>query len=92
MATYITFKCDGRMPPGSAEPCRAGFSVQPETWIADDFGGLVSDVDKAMDQAAKNGWTQDWEGEPGSGGNPGLGRFVQFCPSCTRHRAEAARA
>lgn len=84
MATYITFKCDGRMPPGSAEPCRAGFSVQPETWIADDFGGLVGDVDQAMDKATEHGWTQDYDRE--------LSRFVHFCPSCTRHRAEAARA
>lgn len=92
MTAYITFKCDGMMPPGSAEPCHGGFSVQADPWIAGSFGGLVSDVDKAMDQAAKHNWTQDWEGQPGSGGTPGLGRFVQFCPSCTRHRAEAAHA
>jgi hypothetical protein len=83
MAVYLILKCDGMMPPGSTERCRAAFSVQAAPWLADS-GELVVDVDKVTDVADKVGWTQDYD--------QGLGRHVQFCPSCTRHRTEETPA
>jgi len=80
MALYLTAKCDGMMPPGSKERCRAGFSLQADVWISDDFGDQVADVDTFMDKAMTAGWTQDTDECDHT--------LHQFCPACTRHRAE----
>jgi hypothetical protein len=78
MAVYVTLKCDGERPPGTRERCRAGFSAQVGPWLVDDTGELVVDVDVVTDDAAKVGWTQDYDTD--------LGRHIQFCPSCTAYR------
>jgi hypothetical protein len=75
MTAYVTFKCDGMMPPGSKERCRGGFSVQADD---DDYRTAIED---AWDAAKDNGWTDTI--------NPhGVPATLDFCPSCTRHRAE----
>jgi hypothetical protein len=84
MAVYVTLKCDGMMPPGSTERCRAAFSVQVGPWLVDETGELVVDVDRVTDDAAQIGWSQDYDTD--------LGRHIQFCPSCTRHRTEETPA
>lgn len=82
MTVYLTLKCDGMMPPGSKERCRAGFSVQA-TMSAPGWGGDRADVADAKDAAHQHGWTEEFVS---------FGEQLQFCPSCTRHRAEAAHA
>jgi hypothetical protein len=79
MTAYVTFKCDGMMPPGSAERCRAGFSVQADD---DDYS---SALEKAWQATKAHGWTDrlNPKGPPST---------LDYCPSCTRHLAEAARA
>jgi len=82
MALYVTIKCDGMMPPRSKERCRAGFSVQADTYLGENGDVIV--VDDVIEQAERHGWTE------GDRDTPTGKAFAQFCPSCTRHRAEGA--
>jgi hypothetical protein len=83
MTAYVTFKCDGMMPPGSAERCRAGFSVVADCY-EQSWGGDAIDASDAWNKAHQHDWSDVYL--------PELNVVHQFCPSCTRHRAEAAHA
>lgn len=82
MAVFVTIKCDGMMPPGSRERCRAGISAEAEIFDAELAGDVISLRD-AVDAARRHGWSDEFVAFAPS---------LQFCPSCTRHRREAPPA
>lgn len=79
MSVYVTLKCDGTMPPGSRERCRAGFSVQADR-VDLPWGGDGIELLVVTEEAEHHGWSQEFDSA--------TSERHQFCPSCTRHRRE----